>query len=779
MRINSTSFCLALLAVSFVSPGYAKDCDGPNQPKCDTVDGDDRVGAQRGTPELPNRNLTPTERATQERVAAAARQVVQAGVGLVTSENGGLGHNSATAIKGLLGPDQASRKDAESKFASSIYPPAVKRNTLQLNQDGAVPDSTQQTASEIPAALVTSDLKLRTAAEQEVVTSWDASCASKGLPCKGEDFLDRKRAPGTMPSLDEERADAARRYQLLAAIDGALRRSPEDKTLLTAKRLLERRVQKMDDKSLKNKIDALALGAAEDAGSAPNPQFASILPMGAGLTASPHAPLNPAALGGSGLLKDLRGAQAPVQNAANLIRMKDFRAAEAGLVKHLEQNPQDQQAWALLSLSRYLDKRYEPSLEAADRALGLNRLDHRTRGVKTRDFLALDRYREAEAEASLALDFSPRDAHSYFNRSEARRALGDDNGALADLKEAAALDDQYADLYAEALSGRPARKSARGVAGLFNKRSALWVGALGTALLFFSFVLYRKRGDTSLRAALRHDDHAAAVAHAPRVDAVPQGFQVVKTLGQGGMGVVYEAVDMALQRTVALKRMRDEVAASPRERARFLKEARVVAGLRHPNIVEIYSVHENDDGLFLVFERVPGVTLHERLGAGALPPAVAVSMLRQVAAALDYAHASGVVHQDLKPANVMVHGDSIKVMDFGIARRVQETLSTMSRVEVAGTPAYMAPEQEQGVGVGPSADLFALGVCAYEALTGRLPFPHGGIMAKIQGTYRPVTDGTPLPRSLDEHIARALSPMPDKRHASASAFVDALARSLS
>jgi serine/threonine protein kinase len=229
---------------------------------------------------------------------------------------------------------------------------------------------------------------------------------------------------------------------------------------------------------------------------------------------------------------------------------------------------------------------------------------------------------------------------------------------------------------------------------------------------------------------------------------------------------VYEAVDLALQRTVALKKMRDEVAANPRERARFLKEARVVAALRHPHIVEIYSIQENSDGLFLVFERVPGETLHERLGQGALRPADALPLLRQVAAALDYAHSQGVVHQDLKPANIMVHGGAVKVMDFGIARRVQETLSTMS------------PEQEQGGAVGPAADLFALGVCAYEMLTGRLPFPQGGLAAKAQGLYLPASQDTPLPKGVDGELARALAAAPQGRHASATAFVDALARAL-
>lgn len=275
------------------------------------------------------------------------------------------------------------------------------------------------------------------------------------------------------------------------------------------------------------------------------------------------------------------------------------------------------------------------------------------------------------------------------------------------------------------------------------------------------------------------DDHDALASVAPRVDAVPKGFRVVKTLGQGGMGVVYEAVDLGLQRTVALKKLRPEVAENARERGRFLKEARTVAALKHPNIVEIHAVHEDAEGLFIVFERVPGETLHELIGRGPVAPAEAAALFKQIAAALDYAHGQGVVHQDLKPANVMIHAGQAKVMDFGIARRVQETLSTMSKIEVAGTPAYMSPEQEQGV-VTPSADVFALGACAYETLTGALPFPTGGMMLKAQKMYRKPSEAAPsLKPGVDAVIARALEPRPEDRCPSASSFVDALSRALS
>jgi serine/threonine protein kinase len=372
-------------------------------------------------------------------------------------------------------------------------------------------------------------------------------------------------------------------------------------------------------------------------------------------------------------------------------------------------------------------------------------------------------------EADRALRADPRDARVLAARSDAWASLGDRQRQLADLQEAAALDAEFDGLYRQALSADPSAPARR--AGPF----VLWLGAIGTALLFFSFALYRRRGDTSARVPLRAEDRAALAP--PRPEAAPRGFRIVRTLGQGGMGVVYEAVDLALQRPVALKKLHPEIADNPRERARFLKEARTVAALKHPNIVSIHGIHEDAEGLFLVFERIAGETLHERLAAG-LPTAEAVGYLRQIARALDHAHAHGVVHQDLKPANVMIEGGEAKVMDFGIARRVAETLSTLSKIEIAGTPAYMAPEQELGHNVGPAADVYALGVCAYELLSGRRPFPDGGLMMKTRALYRPASEHG-APAAADAPIARALAPEPGARWPSASAFVEALSRSLS
>lgn len=564
--------------------------------------------------------------------------------------------------------------------------------------------------------------------------------------------------------IKEDNPAAAREYAL-----AALERTPDDPALLSFVKLSAPVKTAVDQKTVRSRIAELAAGMRQDEGTGEGGAIlASPISFGALTGGAARAP---GALPGGLAAPDLRGAAA-LRDASGKIGLKDYAGAESSLTRRIEEAPTDAGAFRLRALTRRYLKRYEDSSEDAKRALALNSGDSRSLHLLSRNLTDLGRPKEALIEADRALALDNKDANAYVARSAALGALGRAEEALADLSRAATLDSQFDSLYQDTLAvqGRGAKPS---------RYWPVWLGAVGTALLFFSFALFRKRGDSSIRMALRQDDHDLLKAAAPRVDAVPKGFRVVKTLGQGGMGVVYEAVDLGLQRTVALKKLRPEVADNARERGRFLKEARTVAALKHPNIVEIHAVHEDAEGLFIVFERVPGETLHELLGRGPVPPAEAAALLKQIAAALDYAHGQGVVHQDLKPANVMIHAGQAKVMDFGIARRVQETLSTMSKIEVAGTPAYMSPEQEQGV-VTPSADVFALGACAYETLTGALPFPTGGMMLKAQKMYRKPSEASPgLKPGVDAVIARALEPRPEDRWPSASSFVDALSRALS
>ncbi len=590
---------------------------------------------------------------------------------------------------------------------------------------------------------------------------------------KGGVIETRSFPPAATPEIQEDRRELARLVESgdkAAAREFALKaleRAPDDPALKALAATTQS--ARVDSKTVAQRAKQLLEGLRKQE-DVPQQEAMLASPIAFGAAGAPGAARPPA-----GLLTpapDLR-AQAVQREAARKIGLQDYAGAEAVLTRRIEEAPADAGAFRLRALSRRLGGKFAESAADAKRAVELDPRDSRSLHLLSRDLTDLGRPSEGLAEADRALRLNARDADAYVARSFAYAALNRPEEQLADLERAAGIDPQFDGLFREAVA-------ARGGAAPAAKRSwPVWFGAVGTALLFFSFALFRKRGDSSLRVALRKEDHDSVVAAAPKLASVPKGFKVVKTLGQGGMGVVYEAVDLGLQRTVALKKLRAEIADNARERGRFLKEARTVAALKHPNIVEIHSIHEDAEGLFLVFERVPGESLHERLGRGALTSAEAASFLRQIASALDYAHQQGVVHQDLKPANVMIHAGLAKVMDFGIARRVQETLSTMSRVEVAGTPAYMSPEQEQGV-VTPSADVFALGACAYETLTGALPYPTGGLMLKAQKMYRKPSEASPsLKPAVDAVIARALEPRPEDRWPNASSFVDALARALS
>jgi serine/threonine-protein kinase len=186
-------------------------------------------------------------------------------------------------------------------------------------------------------------------------------------------------------------------------------------------------------------------------------------------------------------------------------------------------------------------------------------------------------------------------------------------------------------------------------------------------------------------------------------------YEVEGEIGRGGMGVVYRARDVRLQRTVAIKMLPPEVAGDPERLGRFEREARILASLRHPGIAGIYSIEDAGDTHYLALEYVEGPTLADRLEAGPLPVAEALDVARQIAAALEAAHEAGVIHRDLKPGNVKITpGGDVKVLDFGLARMEEPVESpSMSRSPtltiaatrvgvVMGTAAYMSPEQARG-----------------------------------------------------------------------------------
>ncbi len=275
-------------------------------------------------------------------------------------------------------------------------------------------------------------------------------------------------------------------------------------------------------------------------------------------------------------------------------------------------------------------------------------------------------------------------------------------------------------------------------------------------------------GGAALARARTSPLRRAPAAPAPTVPLalVPAGYRFIRALAEGGMGVVSEAEDAALGRRVAIKKLREELKANAADRQRFLREARLVAGLHHPNIVEIYTVVEEKGELYLVFELVPGRTLHAEIAAkGFLPLAECKRMLEGVCRALDFAHAQGIVHRDLKPSNVMLAASGlVKVMDFGIAHRTGGSRSPALTQSVAGTPFYMAPEAQQGV-IRRESDVYSLGACFYEMATGRRPFSEPVTPeAKLRQCYVPPSrQRAGLTPAVDALVDWALEPDPDAR----------------
>jgi eukaryotic-like serine/threonine-protein kinase len=258
-------------------------------------------------------------------------------------------------------------------------------------------------------------------------------------------------------------------------------------------------------------------------------------------------------------------------------------------------------------------------------------------------------------------------------------------------------------------------------------------------------------------------------------------YEILEVLGRGGCGTVLKAFDEKLQRPVAVKVMARELAATSPARKRFLREARAAAAVRHANVVSIHDVEERPVP-FLVMEYIAGQTLQQRIDTtGPLDLQEVVSIGRQIARSLAAAHAEGLIHRDVKPANILLEqgSDCVKITDFGLARSADDASLTQSGA-VAGTPLYMSPEQAQGEPVDHRTDLFSLGSVLYVMCTGRPPFrgatPLAVFKRVVEDQPRAVREIIPeAPEWLIEIIARLHAKRPADRFASAQAVADALA----
>jgi serine/threonine-protein kinase len=258
-------------------------------------------------------------------------------------------------------------------------------------------------------------------------------------------------------------------------------------------------------------------------------------------------------------------------------------------------------------------------------------------------------------------------------------------------------------------------------------------------------------------------------------------YELRAVIGEGAFGRVYRGWDQRLERPVAVKLIKPWWAEDPDWAESFEREARLLARISHPGIVQIYDVGQADEGLYYVSELVEGESLARRLAAGLPEPWEAAALTEQICRALAEAHAKNVIHRDVKPANILITSDGrVKVGDFGVARLAEGSTDGASAT-IVGTPRYMAPEQARGLRSTPATDIYSVGVVLYEMLAGTPPFTERSV---VELALRHLRDPPPpLPRrtpaALDEIVGRALAKNPAKRYADGAAMADALSRARS
>ena len=399
---------------------------------------------------------------------------------------------------------------------------------------------------------------------------------------------------------------------------------------------------------------------------------------------------------------------------------------------------------------------YEKVISLSDSLIKENFIDYRLYSYQALAYEQLDDCQNAEYFASKALTLAPSAVDPYVTRANCYFKNKKISAASKDIEKALMLNpkSERAKKSKELIYADPIKntKSKNKKEEKFPKWFSKYL--IGISIIFIILLYLR----------YRNPEYVDGRGRRLKEYNIKEQYKFIRLIGEGGMGKVYEAYDNALKRKVAIKRIRPELLKSGAFREQFLSEARTVAMLRHPSIVEIYTVIETTTSLYLVFEYVDGQTLETRLDIDNYIPFKEIKeIFKSVCAGLAYAHSLDIVHCDLKPGNIMIADfGPAKVMDFGVAQKIAKDKKDKEPLSVAGTPAYMSPEQQKGY-TSKQSDIFSLGVCLYEALIGVVPWSVKGYNLNTQKIVKPSVINPRYPKELDELLEKALAKDPNDR----------------
>lgn len=472
--------------------------------------------------------------------------------------------------------------------------------------------------------------------------------------------------------------------------------------------------------------------------------------------------------------------------------MKDYSEALKYINRAIEKNPSNLDAYLERANINNLIGNYNDAINDATYVLR-----HDPNNIFALNIRAWALYRKGEVEnayidTSRAIDIKPNFADAMFLRALIYERQSKYDDMLRDLEKASKLNPSYTPYFKDAIANYSYRapnfikyyernkdifNSIKSDEGFNIKRFSVLliltiIGGVIIGLSLLHMFSPRVTHTTKTSSVSATDTITPNVFY----EGVATGkYKIIKKIGQGGMGTVYLAIDQSLNREVAIKKMNEEIKMNEREKQRFIEEARTVAMLHHPNIIEIYTIFEEKGDIYLVFEYIDGMSLDKKLDISVRMPFFEVKpIIIDIAKALKYAHSKNVIHRDLKLSNIMISNDGIvKVTDFGLAKVIREAKARYSSSEVVGSPAYMAPEQDLGIFLKES-DLYSLGVCIYELLTGELPFLGPDYhYQKERKLYTPLSHiVVGLPKDIDRVISKLLEPEPQYRYHTIDEFLN-------